>query len=114
MLLRTRGVSFAFTFSACLFAESSRGIHWDRDDAIVTRRFDYIKDSHTLAAFFWRYAHVDRRLQGYDPSISSATPDDIRQIRDVEKRFRDDNSAHHKFCVAMVPGRDDNTGCPWM
>jgi hypothetical protein len=31
--------------------------------AIVTRRFNYIKDPHFLANFFWRYDHLDRRRQ---------------------------------------------------
>jgi hypothetical protein len=75
----------------------------DRDGVIVTRRFDYIKDS--------RYLLLALRtcclsLQGCDLSVSSPTPDDIKQIRDVEQGLRDDNPWCHKFCVAMIPDRD--------
>lgn len=54
MLLLKRGVSFAFTFFCVLVCGmyAARFIRWDRDGAVVTRRFNYIKDPHFLAGFF--------------------------------------------------------------
>jgi hypothetical protein len=61
---------------------------------LLPRRFDYIKDSHY---FFWRYADVVCRLQGCDLSVSSPTPDSIKQIRDIEQGSRDDNPWDHSW-----------------
>ena len=80
-----------FTLSIC--GRSARFIRWDRGGATVTRSFDYIKEPHILAHFFWRYTHLNHRQRGYDTSVSPAPPLDLQQIRHVEKRLRDDNPA---------------------
>jgi hypothetical protein len=36
-------------------------VYWDSDGVIVTRGFDYIKEPHFPAGFFWRYENLGRR-----------------------------------------------------
>ena len=67
-------------FCLLVSGEYARFIRWDRDGVTVTRHFDYIKEPHLLADFFWRYAHLYRSQHGYDTSVSSATPEDTEQI----------------------------------
>ena len=96
MLLLSCGVSFAFIISVFLCAKKlekyARFIRWDRDGAVVTRHFDYINQP-----------------QGYDASVSSATPEleNIQQIQKSAKRLRDDNRDHREFRVLKVPDRDN-------
>ena len=114
-LVRGQLSSYAAAQSGCQFrvhifcvlvcGKYARFIRWDRDGAIVTRRFDYVNQPH-LADFFWRYNHLDPRQQGYDTSVSSATPEDIQQIHNFASRLRDANPAHREFRVLMVPDRD--------
>jgi len=59
-----------FTLSIC--GRSARFIRWDRAGATVTRSFDYVKEPHILANFFWRYAHLNHSHRGYDTSVSPA------------------------------------------
>jgi len=94
-----------FTLSIC--GRSARFIRWDRGGATVTRSFDYIKDPHILAHFFWRYAHLNHSQRGYDTSVSPASPEDLQQIQHVEKHLRKENPAHREFCKVMVPDRSD-------
>jgi len=96
-----------FTLSIC--ARSARFIRWDRSGATVTESFDYIKQPDILARFFWRYSHLNHSQCGYDTSVSPASPEDLQQIRHVEKRLRDENPAHREFRIIMVPDRDDPT-----
>ncbi len=93
-----------FTLSIC--GRSARFIRWDRGGATVTRSFDYIKDPHILAHFFWRYAHLNHSQRGYDTSVSPASPEDLQQIQHVEKHLRKENSAHREFRIIVVPDRD--------
>ena len=116
-LVRGQLASYAAAHAGCQFrvhifcvllcGKYARLIRWDRDGAIVTRRFSYIKEPHFLAGFFWRYDHLDRRRQGYDTSVSPVTPDDIQQIEHFESRLRDENPAHREFRILMVPDRDE-------
>ena len=115
-LVRGQLASYAAAHSGCQFrvhifcvlvcGNYARFIRWDRDGAIVTRRFDYIKHPHFLAGFFWRYDHLDRRWQGHDTSVSSATLEDIQQVQPFENRLRDNNPAHRELRMLMVPDRD--------
>jgi len=84
----------------------ARFIRWDRSGAIVTQSFDYIKEPHILASFFWRYAHLNQSQRGYNASVSPASPEDLQQIQHVEHRFRKDNPAHCEFRIIMVLDRD--------
>jgi hypothetical protein len=65
----------------CVFVcgKYARFIRWDRDGAIVTRRLDYIKEPRFLSGFLWHYESLNRLQQGYDTSVSRATPADIQQ-----------------------------------
>ena len=67
----------------------------------------YIKHPHFLAGFFCRYDYLDRCRQGYDTSVSSATPEDILLIHPFEGRLRDNNPAHREFRILMVPDCDE-------
>jgi hypothetical protein len=90
--------------------QDSRFIRWDPACATVTRSFDYIKEPHILANFFWCYAHLNHSQRGYDTSVSPASPKDLQQIQHVENRLRDENTNHREFCIIMVPDRDDPKG----
>jgi hypothetical protein len=95
------------TFSLSICGRSARFIRWDRSGATVTRSFDYIKEPHILAHFFWRYAHLNDSQRGYDPSVSLALPDDFQQIQHVGNSLRKENPAHREFRIIMVPDRDN-------
>ena len=94
-----------FTLSIC--GRSARFIRWDRSGATVTQSFNYIKEPHILAHFFWRYAHLNHSQRGYDTSVSPASPEDLQQIQHVEQRLREENTSHRQFRIIMVPDRDD-------
>ena len=94
-----------FTLSICV--RSARFIRWDRSGATVTQSFNYIKEPHLLAHFFWRYAHLNHSQREYDTSLSPASPEDLQQIHHVEQRLREENTSHHEFRIIVVPDRDD-------
>jgi len=116
-LVRGQLASYAATHAGCQFrvhifcvlvcGQYARFIRWDHDGATVTRRFDYMKEPHLLADFFWRYAHLDRSQQGYDTSVSPVTQEDIQQIQPFESHLRDGNPSHREFRALMVPDRGD-------
>jgi hypothetical protein len=58
------------TFTQSIYGRSARFIHWDRAGATVTRSFDYIKEPHILAHFFWHYAHLNHSQRGDKPAIA--------------------------------------------
>jgi len=103
----TRGSQFrVHTFTLSICGRSARFIRWDRSGATVTRSFDYIKEPHILASFFWRYAHLIRTSADTTlrlTSIAAESPTD----QHVEKRLRDENPAHREFRIIMLPDRDD-------
>jgi hypothetical protein len=82
-LLLTWGVIFC----VLVCGKYAKFICLNHDGATVTQRFDYIKEPHFFAGFFWRYEHLDRRQRGYDTSVSSVPPEDIQQIQHFESRF---------------------------
>jgi hypothetical protein len=86
---------------------SSWFIHWDCSSATVTRSFNYIKEPHILASFFWRYAHLNPSQRGYDTSVSPASPVDLQQIQHVEDSLRVENPAHCEFRIIIIPERDN-------
>jgi hypothetical protein len=79
------------TSTQSICGRSARFVRWDRSGAIVIRSFDYIKQAHILARFFWRYAHLNHSQRGYDTSVSLASPEDLQQIQHVEKCLRDES-----------------------
>jgi hypothetical protein len=95
-----------FTLSIC--GRSARFIRWDRAGATVTQSFNYFKEPHILAHFFWRYAHLNDSQRGYDTSVSPASPEDLQRIQHVEERLRNENPAHREFRIIMVPDRHDS------
>ena len=67
-----------FTLSIC--GRFARFIRWDCSGVTVTQSFDYIKEPHILAFFFWCYAHLNQSQQGYNASVLPASPEDLQQI----------------------------------
>ena len=93
------------SFSVLVCKNHARFIRWDRDGAIVTRRFDYGKHDF-LADFFWRYSRLERDLQGYDPSFLPKTTKDIDIPETDSNRLKEGNpECHHEFRILMVPDR---------
>jgi hypothetical protein len=93
--------------SVSICGPTARFIRWDRAGAIVTRSFNYLKQPHILADFFWRYSHLDRHQQGYDLTVSVPSNEEIKQAMLYECRLRNANPAHREFRKLMVPERDN-------
>lgn len=82
-------------------------IRWDRAGAIVTQSFNYLKQPHILADFFWWYSHLDCHQQGYDLTVSVPSNEEIKQAMLYECHLQNANPAHRKFCKLMVPECDN-------
>jgi len=76
----SRGFSFAFTFLCSWCGNYARFIRWIGEARSLTGRFNISNSPTSLLASFGLYDHLDRSPAGYDPSVSSATPEDIQQI----------------------------------
>ena len=88
-------------FSVLICGEYARFIRWDRSGAIVTRRFDYSKQPHVLADFFWRYSHLNDRQRGYDSSVLPASPAEMQKLGGIKQRLQGTNPDHRAFYKVM-------------
>ncbi|KAI6116466.1 hypothetical protein F5141DRAFT_1213058 [Pisolithus sp. B1] len=61
-----------FAFSVVVFGNHARLLRWDRGGAVVSTRFDYVKNSNLLVDFLWRFSHLPRVDRGHDPTVSPA------------------------------------------
>ncbi|KIM85920.1 hypothetical protein PILCRDRAFT_5026 [Piloderma croceum F 1598] len=102
----TRGLSFASTSSPYLMRTICK-IHPPGSQQGFTWSFDYIKQPHILAYFFWRYTDLNHSQRGYNTSILPASPVHLQHLQHVEKCLRDDNPAHHEFRILAVLNRDN-------
>ena len=78
-----------FLCAHVICSKYARFICWGRDDVILTRRFDYIKELRFLSqsGFFWCYKRLHRLQQGYDASrsVSCATLAGINRTMAIAK-----------------------------
>lgn len=89
-------------FSVSICGATARFIRWDRTGAVVSRSFNYQRNPELLANFFWRYSHHDRRQQGYDPTITIASAEEIEEARSA---FCTHGMKSSDFRKVMVPSR---------
>jgi hypothetical protein len=95
-------------FSVSICGHRARFIRWDRAGAIVSGTFDYVRNPHLLADFFYRYSRLDRLRQGYDPTLSAASEEEVKIMEKAKcDATLKANSAHYEFRKLMVPDRDD-------
>ncbi|KAK7041706.1 hypothetical protein VNI00_008995 [Paramarasmius palmivorus] len=70
-------------FSVQLTRGYARLIRWDREGAIVTKKFCYYNEPH-LVDFLWRYNHASSEARGYDPTVVEITnPARAQEVRDA-------------------------------
>lgn len=94
-------------FSVSICGKNARFIRWDRCGAVVSRRFNYLTHPHLLADFFWRYSHLDRSRQGYDPTVSIPSAEENEAAREaflVERKL-----SYRDFRKMLVPDINDPT-----
>ncbi|KAF8176473.1 hypothetical protein BJ912DRAFT_699372 [Pholiota molesta] len=95
-------------FSVSVCGSTARFILWDRSGAVVTARFDYVENPEVLVGFFYRYSRSTPSRQGYDPTFSPASPEDLTALNEeCMKRMQEANKHHREFRKLMVPDRDD-------
>jgi hypothetical protein len=96
-------------FSVSICGQWARFIRWDRAGAIVSATFNYVKNPHRLADFFYRYSRLDRLQQGYDPTLSTASEEEVKIMQEAkcDVTLKNANPAHYEFRKLMVPDRDD-------
>ncbi|KAL0959975.1 hypothetical protein HGRIS_011637 [Hohenbuehelia grisea] len=63
-------------FVILILDTKARFIRWDRSGAIVSELFDYTQNSQPLIDFFWRFGKASDEQKGFDPTVSSPTPDE--------------------------------------
>ncbi|TFY63093.1 hypothetical protein EVG20_g6468, partial [Dentipellis fragilis] len=67
-----------FCFSISIInGDEARLMRWDRGGAIVSERFNFVKDPAPLLEFFWRFNHLSPEQRGMDPSVSPATAEEV-------------------------------------
>ena len=69
-------------FSIFICAYYARLIRWDRAGAIVSERFDFVRNPEWLFSFFWRYSHATDPQRGFDLTIVKAS----KKEEDIFKR----------------------------
>ncbi|KIP02263.1 hypothetical protein PHLGIDRAFT_96169 [Phlebiopsis gigantea 11061_1 CR5-6] len=74
-----------FVLCALIIRERAFLMRWDRAGAIVAEPFDYVANPELLLRFLYRIAVAERPAQGYDPTATLASPDEIEQF----KAYRD-------------------------
>ncbi|KAK7041788.1 hypothetical protein VNI00_009077 [Paramarasmius palmivorus] len=111
------------TFSIQITRKNARLIRWDREGAVVTRKFCYYEEPF-LVDFLWRYNQASPETRGYDSSVTEIKdPLRAQEVRDALKmddndrvwqfEFTDENSAEHAFVGGKLDfqGSGSPVGC---
>ncbi|KAA1467223.1 hypothetical protein DENSPDRAFT_832218 [Dentipellis sp. KUC8613] len=73
-----------FCFSICFIGDcEARLLRWDRGGAIVSERFDFVKDPDMLKEFLWRFNHLNMESRGWDTSVTLATAEEAAMDREM-------------------------------
>ncbi|KAK7041738.1 hypothetical protein VNI00_009027 [Paramarasmius palmivorus] len=89
-------------FSVQLTRNHARLIRWDREGAVVTKKFCYHKEAH-LIDFVWRYDRATHETRGHDPSVTEVR--DVERARKVREALGMDKEARvWKFTVTDDEG----------
>ncbi|KAA1467093.1 hypothetical protein DENSPDRAFT_226952 [Dentipellis sp. KUC8613] len=105
---RGRMISFAgaqlttqfrqFCFSVSIIeGYDARLMRWDRGGAIVSERFNFVKNFAPLLEFFWRFNHLSPEERGIDTSVSPATAEEVAMA--VKAEFFSEGDQLHKLHV---------------
>lgn len=74
-------------FQLLVCGRLARFIRWDHSGAIVSDAFDYNKNPHLLAQFFWRYNHMTASQRGWDLSVTEASDKERKTFKSVMSKF---------------------------
>ncbi|TFY59276.1 hypothetical protein EVG20_g7849 [Dentipellis fragilis] len=87
-----------FCFSMSIInGDEARLMRWDRGGAIVSERFNFVKDPAPLLEFFWRFNHLSPEQRGMDPSVSPATAEEVAMA--VEAKIAAEGDPVHKMHI---------------
>ena len=70
-----------FVLTAIIVQRRAFLMRWDRVGALVAPPFDYVDEPEKLLRFLYRIAVGDRSTQGYDPTSSLASSDEIKRFQ---------------------------------
>ena len=70
-----------FVFAAMIVRRRAFLMRWDRAGAVVAKPFDYVDEPEKLLRFVYRIALAERSAQGYDPTASLASEEEIGRFR---------------------------------
>ncbi|KZT68372.1 hypothetical protein DAEQUDRAFT_727941 [Daedalea quercina L-15889] len=79
MLFRRQHRLHVFTLFIC--KGQARVICWDRAGAVVSTPIDFEKDPSLLHKVIWRYSRMDQVQRGFDPTVTLATENEIKDMR---------------------------------
>ncbi|TFY54577.1 hypothetical protein EVJ58_g8777 [Rhodofomes roseus] len=68
-------------FSLSVYRGRARMMRWDRAGAIVSTPIDFVANQSLIHTVFWRYASMDQKQRGFDPTVIPATPQEIEEMR---------------------------------
>ncbi|TFY59278.1 hypothetical protein EVG20_g7847, partial [Dentipellis fragilis] len=87
-----------FCFSISIIkGDEARLMRWDRGGAIVSERFNFVKDPAPLLEFLWRFNHLSPEQRGMDPSVSPATAEEVAMA--VEAKIAAEGDPVHKMHI---------------
>ncbi|KIP03572.1 hypothetical protein PHLGIDRAFT_15771 [Phlebiopsis gigantea 11061_1 CR5-6] len=70
-----------FVLTAVIVQRRAFLMRWDRTGAIVAKPFDFIDEPEKLLTFLYRIAVAERSAQGYDPTATLASPEEIERFK---------------------------------
>ncbi|KAI0702841.1 hypothetical protein BC835DRAFT_1410873 [Cytidiella melzeri] len=74
-------------FQLLICGSIARFLFWDHSGAIVSDRFDYIKNPGLLVEFLWRYNHMSAAARGLDSTATRANPDEATMFKAAVEEF---------------------------
>ncbi|CAL1708974.1 unnamed protein product [Somion occarium] len=103
-LLSRQHRTFAFSITIC--GQYVRFFRWDRAGCIVSEKFNFLRDSHLLAEFFWCYAHMTREQRGFDPTVVPASAAESKLFSDALSRHIEESKPRD---VSYLQPKPDST-----
>ena len=104
--------SHCFSISICAYY--ARLIRWDRAGAIVSERFNFVRNPEWLCSFFWRYSRASDLQRGFDLTIVKASKEEEDTFKRVveahvkeQRQLKDGDAQLLKAAVNVhyEPGR---------
>lgn len=73
----------AFFFTLLVLGSDARILRWDRAGAVVTKKFDYVKNSDILCEFFRRFSCLNDEEQGIDTTVHPVSEGERRAMEEA-------------------------------